>query len=103
MDLVERWMGAMGLGGRLRRRIKTYYAEVRRGWGLGGWEVSWAGMWVSLRWRDAVSTWSVGVGDIAQNEQAWLSALFTPAALPQPSILPHNTPSTGVAAPGGVL
>lgn len=28
MDLVERWMDGMSLPRRLRRKIKTFYAEV---------------------------------------------------------------------------
>ncbi len=35
MVLVEHWMSDMGLQPKLRRKIKTYYAEVRAQ-GLGG-------------------------------------------------------------------
>lgn len=30
MDLVERWMAGLGLTAKLRRKIKTFYAEVGR-------------------------------------------------------------------------
>lgn len=36
MQSVERWMQGQGLPSRLRRRIKTFYAEVRW-WAGGGW------------------------------------------------------------------